>query len=147
MRDGKMRKSDKLILMIYIVIGAVLLAAGLTTEMDYYSTLMFAMGVALLVNSIGQFIRYYYHTRPENIEAYRDKVRKQSIDLKDERKIHLRRYAGYLTWAATMILCFLGSFLAALLRADTILICILAGTAVMEYLAATNVYKYLCRKM
>ena len=45
---------------------------------------------------------------------------------------------GYLT---------LASFIAALFRAGTLIVCILAGVAVAEYILATIIYRYLCKKM
>ncbi len=94
-----------------------------------------------------QFVKYYHNTRAENIEAYRKKTRQQEIDLKDERKVMLRNRAGYMTWAITMIACFVASFIAALVRADTVFVCVLVGVAAAEYMLATIIYKYLCKKM
>lgn len=142
-----MRKSDKIMLTIYIVIGMILVIVGVTVQVDYYSSMIFAMGFALIFSSILQFVRYYNNTRPENIEAYHTKTRQQEIDLKDERKVQLRNRAGYITWAVTMIACFAASFIAALFRAGTILICVLVGVAAAEYIIATIIYKYLCKKM
>ena len=142
-----MKKSDKIILIIYILIGAVLIVTGLQIHIDYYSSLIFTMGLALSFSSILQFIRYYRNTRPENIDAYREKLRQQSIDLKDERKVQIRNRAGYITWAATMILCFIAAFIAGLLHAPRYIILSLAGAAVLEYAAATIIYKYLSNKM
>lgn len=142
-----MKKSDKIVFAIYIVIGIVLIYIGLTVQMDYYSSVIFAMGFALALNSSLQLVRYYYNSRPENVEAYRKKIRQREIDLKDERKIQLRNRAGYLTWAITMVICFAASFIAALFRLGSLAIGILAGAAVAEYLIATIIYKYLCKKM
>lgn len=142
-----MKKSDKIILTIYIIIGIVLVIIGLTIHIDYYSSMIFAMGCGLFCSGIAQFIRFYHNTKPENIEAYREKVRQQSINLKDERKIQLRNRAGYLTWAATMVICFIASAIAAVFRAGALVVGVLAGSAVVQYIAATVVYKYLCKKM
>ena len=137
-----MKKSDKIMLAIYIVIGIALVIIGVTIQVDYYSSMIFAMGFALIFSSIMQFVRYYHHTRPENVEAYRKKVRQQEINLKDERKVQLRNRAGYISWAVTMV-----AFIAALFRAGTLIVCILAGVAVAEYILATIIYRYLCKKM
>ena len=134
-----MKKSNKIMLAIYIVIGIALVIIGITIQVDYYSLLIFS--------SILQFLRYYHNTRPENLEAYRKKVRQQEINLKDERKIQLRNRAGYISWAVTMVACFIASFIAALFRAGTLIVCILAGVAVAEYILATIIYRYLCKKM
>jgi len=142
-----MKKSDKIMLAIYIVIGIALVIIGVTIQVDYYSSMIFAMGFALIFSSIMQFVRYYHHTRSENVEEYRKKVRQQEINLKDERKVQLRNRAGYISWAVTMVACFIASFIAALFRAGTLIVCILVGVAVAEYILATIIYRYLCKKM
>lgn len=63
------------------------------------------------------------------------------------RKVQLRNRAGYISWAVTMVACFVASFIAALFRAGTLIVCILAGVAVAEYILATIIYRYLCKKM
>lgn len=142
-----MKKSNKIFLAIYIVIGIALVMIGATIQVDYYSSLIFGMGFALFISSIGQIVRYFYNTRPENVEAYRKKMHRQEIDLKDERKFQLRNRAGYITWAITMVVCFIGSFIAAIFRTGTFIVCILAGVAVAEYIIAIIIYGYLCKKM
>lgn len=142
-----MKKSDKIILAIYIVIGCALIVIGATIDVDYYSTMIFAMGFGMTFSSILQFVRYYHNTKPENIEAYRSKIHEQEINLKDERKVQLRNRAGYITWMITMVACFVASFIAALFRAGSVIVCILAGVAVVQYIIATIIYKYLCKKM
>ena len=137
-----MKKSDKIMLAIYIVIGVALVIIGVTIQVDYYSSMIFAMGFALIFSGIMQFVRYYHH-----IEEYRKKVRQQEINLKDERKVQLRNRAGYISWAVTMVACFIASFIAALFRAGTLIVCILAGVAVAEYILATIIYRYLSKKM
>lgn len=142
-----MKTGDKIILGIYIIIGIVLLVIGITVQIDYYSTLIFAMGFGLTFSSVMQLVRFYHNTRPENIDAYREKIHQQQINLKDERKIQLRNRAGYLTWAVTMILCFIASFIAAIFRTEPWLVFLLAGIGVVEYLGAAIIYKYLSKKM
>ena len=103
-----MKKSDKIMLAIYIVIGIALVIIGVTIQVDYYSSMIFAMGFALIFSSILQFLRYYHNTRPENVEAYRKKVRQQEINLKDERKIRFvivrDIYHGQLLWWRVLLL-------------------------------------------
>ena len=51
-----MKKSNKIMLAIYIVIGIALVIIGITIQVDYYSSLIFAMGFALIFSSILQFL-------------------------------------------------------------------------------------------
>lgn len=70
-----MKKIDKIILVLYMIIGIVLIGIGITVEIDYYSSLIFAMGVGLLSGGVIQILRYYHNTKPENIDAYHQKLR------------------------------------------------------------------------
>ena len=123
-----------------IIIAAVM-------NVDYYSSMILAMGVGMATSSCIQFFRYYHNTRPENVDAYQKRLKEQQIELRDERKVKLRNRAGYLTWAITMTGCFVAAFIAALLRAELWIISLLIGFAIVEYVAATIIYKFLCKKM
>lgn len=142
-----MKKSDKIIFGIYIVIGIAMIIIGAVMNVDYYSSIIFAMGVGMTTSSCMQFFRYYHNTRPENVDAYQKRLKEQQIELRDERKVQLRNRAGYLTWAITMTGCFAAAFIAALLRAEAWIIGLLTGFAIVEYVAATIIYQYLCKKM
>lgn len=142
-----MRKSEKITLELFIIFGILLIFIGTRINVDYYSSLIFAIGVALAFNSIMQFLRVWHNTRPENIEAYKEKQRQQSINLKDERKIQLRNRSGYITWEISMILFFVASFVASLFRANSIIVVSLFIIGVLEYIVATIIYKYLCKRM
>ena len=142
-----MKKIDKIILGIYIVIGVAMIIIGAVMNVDYYSSMILAMGVGMTTSSCIQFFRYYHNTRPENVYAYQRKLKEQQIELRDERKVQLRNRAGYLTWAITMTGCFVAAFIAALLRVELWIICLLIGFAIVEYVAATIIYKFLCKKM
>lgn len=140
-----MKKSTRNLLIIYAIVGTALIIGGMVSGIEYYSSILVGMGAGLLANSVAQFARFWYNTKPENIEAYHEKMRRQTIDLRDERKVQLRSRAGYLTWVGAMLVCFVGAFVAALLR-EPLITAILFGEAVLLYAAATVIYKYLCKK-
>lgn len=142
-----MKKSDRIILGIYIMIGVAMIIIAAVMNVDYYSSMILAMGVGMATSSCIQFFRYYHNTRPENVDAYQKRLKEQQIELRDERKVKLRNRAGYLTWAITMTGCFVAAFIAALLRAELWIISLLIGFAIVEYVAATIIYKFLCKKM
>lgn len=120
---------------------------GITANIDYYSSMMFAMGFACLANSIVQLLRQYRDSRPENAEAVRERQKQQAINLKDERNIQLRHQAGYTTFQITTIGCFIGASIAALVRVNAWIVIILFGLAVTQYIIAGIIYKCLCKKM
>ena len=56
-----------------------------------------------------QSVRYYHHTRPENVEEYRKKVRQQEINLKRMKErysfvIVRDIYHGQLLWWRVLLL-------------------------------------------
>ena len=142
-----MKKSDRIFLGIYIMIGVAMIIIAAVMNVDYYSSMILAMGVGMATSSCIQFFRYYHNTRPENVDAYQKRLKEQQIELRDERKVQLRNRAGYLTWAITMTGCFVAAFIGALLRAELWIISLLIGFAIVEYVAATIIYKFLCKKM
>ncbi len=129
------------------LIGCLLIAAGILLDMEYYSSLMIGCGAAMSLNCLANWIRDYYHNRPENIEAYQKKKKQQDIDLKDERKVYIRYKSGYITWAALMVIYFVAAFVMSLLRVNYVFIIFCFAMAVAHYLVAMVIYKYLCRTM
>ncbi|OUQ28416.1 hypothetical protein B5E77_03795 [Lachnoclostridium sp. An131] len=142
-----MKKKDKIFWAVYIMAGMVIMVVGLKLDIEYYSTLLFAVGFSFVSNGLVRIVGNWYHMRPENREKYQEKLHQQQINLKDERKMQLRWRAGYTAWAATMALCFVGAFVMSLFQGYTVLVAVLFGLAVLEYVGATVIYKYLCRKM
>lgn len=142
-----MSKKEKLILWVYIAVGILLIAAGIAISAEYYSSLLVATGIGLSFSSILNLLRYFYHMRPENREAYEQKVKEQQIDIRDERKVYLRYKAGYHTMVATWAGCMIVSFVLAWMRGNSKLILLLFVFPVLQYLVANIIYKVLCKKM
>ena len=142
-----MNKREKWGVMVLFLIGCMLAAAGILLDVEYYSSLMVACGAAMSLNCLANWIRNYYHNRPENIEAYQKRKKQQNIDLKDERKIYIRYRSGYITWAVLMVVYFIASFVLSLLRVNYLIICFCFSMAVVHYIMATVIYKYLCKTM
>ena len=90
-----MSKRENRGVVVLFLIGCLLIAAGIFLDIDYYSSIMIGCGAAMSLNCLANWIRNYYHNRPENIEAYQKKKKQQDIDLKDERMIYIRYKSGY----------------------------------------------------
>ena len=143
-----MKKKDIIISCIQIAIGVTMIIIGITIDIEYYyANMIFSMGVGVTAATVSWLIKHIHDTRPENIAAYQEKVREQNINMKDERKNQIRHRAGYITWLITIIAFFIASFIVAWLRADKMIIAILFIAAVLEYIVALIIYKYLCTKM
>lgn len=142
-----MNRKTVTILGVYLIIGVGLIMVGQLTDFDYYSSMMFGMGVGLCSAAVANLFREYRNTRPENREAYEQKLRQQRINLKDERKVFLRYKAGYRMYQLTTMICFFASAVLALFRVNSMIITALFLTAIGEYAVGTILYKQYCRKM
>lgn len=142
-----MKKQTIIWLIAFALAGVLLIAVGLQVQDSYYSTLVTSAGFGMAFSQALQLVRYWWRSQSRNRPRYEEKVREQQINMRDERKIALRHRAGYLTWMLTMLLCFIASFAAALLRAGSIVVGGLFAAGVGQYIAATVLYKYLCKKM
>ena len=142
-----MKKKDIIISCISIGICIIMIIIGLITDIEYYSMMIFTMGIGGTTAGVISFLRLFHNTRPENIKAYQERIREQNIDKKDERKNQIRHRAGYITWLITVIFFLGASFVAAWLRTDKILIAVFLMAALFEYIVALIIYNYLCDKM
>lgn len=142
-----MNKRKKWGVIVLFLVGCLLAAAGIVLDIDYYSSLMIGCGAAMSLNCLVNWVRDYYYNKPENREVYRQKRQQQEIDLKDERKIYIRYKSGYITWAGFMLVYFIAAFMLSLFRANLWMILFCFVMAVVHYLAATVIYKCLCKTM
>lgn len=98
-----MKKSTLYTGFVYCLVGVASLVIALTTEFRLEALLwgIAGAGIGPGVLIIG---RYFYWLRPEHQAEYENRIQKENIDLKDERKIMLRDKSGRLAYIATMIL-------------------------------------------
>jgi cobalamin synthase len=124
-------------------VGAVLLIAGLLLQVEYYSTLIFAVGVAILASALTQQARLCYWTSPKHRTEYEARQQEAHIDRVDERKQYLRMWAGYVTYQI-MTLGLLGlAFVLALFRAEAWVIAMVFGLFILQWVIGTAVYRRL----
>ena len=124
-------------------VGAVLLIAGLLLQMEYYSTLIFAVGVAILVSALTQQARLCYWTSPKHRTEYEARQQEAHIDRVDERKQYLRMRAGYVTYQI-MTLGLLGlAFVLTLFRVEAWVIAMVFGLFILQWVIGTAVYRRL----
>ena len=82
-----MKKKDIIISCICIVIGIAMIIIGLTIDIEYYyASMLFSMGMGGTTASVVWLIKHIHDTRPENIDAYQEKVREQNINMKEKIK-------------------------------------------------------------
>lgn len=146
-----MKKSNLWSGLTYTLLGLVFLLAGLVWE-TRLSSLSVGFGAGMLSSGIVQLVRYRKWTRPENREAYQEKLEAEQIDLRDERKTMLRDRAGRYAWLLGMGLCALSIVVFGVLGALEIvenarlMILFLAAYLLVQYGAGVYFYRRLSKK-
>ena len=69
------------------------------------SSLLCGFAGALIAPGTAQVLRYRKWSRPENAEAYREKLEQEAIELRDERKELLRNKSGRYAYVLGLALC------------------------------------------
>ena len=96
--------------------------------------------------------KYYYWTRPENKDKYKEKTQNENIELKDERKEKLRdksgRYAYILGLIVLSISVVVFSILGSLEIIDNsdLIVIYLSGLTVFQYIIGIIIYRHLSKK-
>lgn len=102
-----------------ILIAGVLCVIGAWfVQEEYYSTMLFSCGVAWIVSGGIQLKQDFYYAKPEHQAEYEERQMEKRINLKDERKITLRRMAGYRCYQIMYFVLLAVSLLFALLRVE-----------------------------
>lgn len=146
-----MKKSNFWSGLVYAFLGLVFLLAGLMWE-TRLSSLCVGFGAGMLSSGAVQLIRYRKWTRPENQEAYQEKLEQTQIELRDERKAMLRDRSGRYAWLLGMALCALSIVVFGVLGALEIvenarlIILFLAAYFIVQYGAGVYFYRRLEKK-
>lgn len=142
-----MKKKDGIIFLVDLFIGAAVAVLGITGKNGFFdSGALLVMGAVLIIGSLGQLWRFWQSRRPENKEAYEREMKHRRIEWKDERNRQIRHYAGYLTYAVTMLGCFVAAVAANLLGASNRIVFILLTAGAAEGVLFTVFEWYARRK-
>lgn len=132
---------------IQFVVGVILGGAGIITHFDYYSTMLFAVGIGLACSAAVQFIRIIYWKNPKRQDEYMEKKQQAHIDSIDERKQLLRMKAGHITYQIMTLLLLGLAFIFALFRVSPFMIAVLFVLFIFSWLIGTVVYHMLEKRM
>jgi len=132
---------------IQLVIGAVLVGAGILTHFDYYSTLLFAIGCGLASSSIVHMARMIYWQNPKRRDEFTKKKQEAHVNSIDERKQLIRMKSGQITYQI-MTFSLLGlSFVLALFRVSSLVVALLFILFILNWAVGTVVYHVLEKRM
>jgi len=134
----------------YLAAGLIFMGIGfylMQQEVEYYDTLVWATGVGLAISAAVNLFREYRGTRPQNRQAYEERLAQQRINMKDERKQSLRQLAVYRTFQIFVLGGLWAGAVLIWLRADRAIAWTIFAIVIGQYLVASVIYKYLCRRM
>lgn len=132
---------------IEILAGMGLICVGFLVKIDYYSTMIFSMGVGIMAASIVQIIRIAYWQNPKRYAEYEAKKKEAHINSVDERKQYLRMKAGHVTYQIMTFSLLILSLILALIRVEAWIIAMIFLLFVLQWLAGVIVFRILEKRM
>lgn len=138
---------EKKPLIIEILAGMVLICAGLIIKLDYYSTMIFSMGVGIAFASLIQLLRITYWQNPKRYTEYEAKKREAYINSVDERKQYLRVKAGHVTYQIMTFSLLILSLVLALLRVEVWVTAMVFLLFVCQCLLGILAFRILAKRM
>lgn len=133
--------------MIQFIIGIVLIGGGLILQVDYYSTMLFAMGCGLAFSAIVYTARIVYWQNPKRQAVYERKKQEAHINSIDERKQYLRMKAGHVTYQIMFFCLLLIAFVLALFRAEAWVTGMIFSLFIVQWAVGNMVYRILEKRL
>ncbi|MDO4294478.1 MAG: DUF2178 domain-containing protein [Eubacteriales bacterium] len=138
---------EKKPLIIEVSVGILLICAGFFIRAEYYSTMIFSMGIGIVFTSAVQLLRITYWQNPKRCAEYEAKKREAHINRVDERKQYLRMRAGHVTYQIMTFSFILLSLVLALLRVDAWVTAMVFFLFVFQCLVGIIVFRVLEKRM
>ena len=132
---------------IEILVGIGLVCVSFFVKADYYSTMIFSMGVGIMAASIVQIFRITYWQNPKRYAEYEVKKREAHINSVDERKQYLRMKAGHVTYQIMTFSLLILSLILALIRVEAWIIAMIFLLFVLQWLVGVIVFRILEKRM
>lgn len=132
---------------IEILVGIGLVCVSFFVKADYYSTMIFSMGVGIMAASIVQIIRITYWQNPKRYAEYEVKKREAHINSVDERKQYLRMKAGHVTYQIMTFSLLILSLILALIRVEVWIMAMIFLLFVLQWLVGVIVFRILEKRM
>ena len=132
---------------IEILVGIGLVCVSFFVKADYYSTMIFSMGVGIMAASIVQIIRITYWQNPKRYAEYEAKKKEAHINSVDERKQYLRMKAGHVTYQIMTFSLLILSLILALVRVEVWIIAMIFLLFVLQWLVGVIVFHMLEKRM
>lgn len=112
--------------------GVIFMISGIILQTDYYSILLFSVGLGLVFVSVTDQIRRLYYQMPRNQEKALARKQESHLEAVDERKIFLREKAGALTNQLLTLILLVVTFILALFHTAFWIICLVFGLFLIQ---------------
>ena len=132
---------------IEILVGIGLVCVSFFVKADYYSTMIFSMGVGIMAASIVQIIRITYWQNPKRYAEYEAKKKEAHINSVDERKQYLRMKAGHVTYQIMTFSLLILSLILALIRVEAWIIAMIFLLFILQWLVGVIAFHMLEKRM
>lgn len=132
---------------IEILVGIGLVCVSFFVKADYYSTMIFTMGVGIMAASIVQIIRITYWQNPKRYAEYEAKKKEAHINSVDERKQYLRMKAGHVTYQIMTFSLLILSLILALVRVEVWIIAMIFLLFILQWLVGGIAFHMLEKRM
>lgn len=130
-----------------ILVGIGLVCVSFFVKADYYSTMIFSMGVGIMAASIVQIIRITYWQNPKRYAEYEAKKKEAHINSVDERKQYLRMKAGHVTYQIMTFSLLILSLILALVRVEVWIIAMIFLLFILQWLVGVIAFHMLEKRM
>lgn len=138
---------EKKLFVIEILAGIGLVCVSFFVKADYYSTMIFSMGVGIMAASIVQIIRITYWQNPKRYAEYEAKKKEAHINSVDERKQYLRMKAGHVTYQIMTFSLLILSLILVLIQVEVWIIAMIFLLFVLQWLLGNIVFRILEKRM
>ena len=132
---------------IEILVGIGLVCVSFFVKADYYSTMIFSMGVGIMAASIVQIIRITYWQNPKRYAEYEAKKKEAHINSVDERKQYLRMKAGHVTYQIMTFSLLILSLILVLIKVEVWIIAMIFLLFVLQWLLGNIVFRILEKRI
>ncbi|SCJ47159.1 Uncharacterised protein [uncultured Clostridium sp.] len=142
-----MKKNTLYIGLCYLTVGICAILFGLFGPSIGNDGIIGGIAGAGIVPGIYMIYKYFYWSKPENKPKYEEKLKKERINLKDERKIMLREKSGRITYIILFYILAVLIPLFAIMNIDRIVVITLGIIWIFMYVCGIVVFRILDKRL
>ncbi|WZL74958.1 hypothetical protein QBE52_09815 [Clostridiaceae bacterium 35-E11] len=133
--------------LLLFICGIAFILMGLFVENLTHGSIIFATGCGFIGGNMANIYKYFYWRKPEKKLIYEERLKKEKINLYDERKIMLRQKSGQITYSIMFIVLTVLNIVFTFIGIEKWIILTLWGVIAFQYFCGLIVFHHLSRKM